>query len=311
MAEVGICLATYNGEKYIVEQLESLVAQTHGDFHCYIQDDGSTDKTVEKLIDFISNREKQNDYRFQIVSIGKRQGVRENFLSLLRETKENYVMFCDQDDVWLPNKIEVSLIALKNMELQYGKETPLMVFTDLLVVDADLNIIKETVYASGLNPHERDWKKLIRKNNNFGNTEILNRELANIVNGIKGPLPSLSIHDNLITCIASVVGEIGYLEKSTILYRQHGNNTIGVSNKKISILSKILKTLKLILTKDERWGCQSVKEFCEVFAQLKNLKIDDKKIIDEVLQLGKRNKFYRMKFYKKHGFYHGIRLLWA
>lgn len=311
MNKVGICLATYNGERYILEQLNSLVNQSYTNFHCYIQDDGSNDGTVEIIVKFISERVAKSDFRFELVSTGLHQGVRDNFLSLLKFTSEDYIMFCDQDDVWLEKKIELSIKLINSMELKYGKETPLLGFTDLVVVDSKLNIIKNTVYDGTLNPYERDWKRLIRENNNFGNTQIFNRNLVNCITQLNGPLPQLSIHDNLLTSIASLMGKIEYLPEATILYRQHGRNTIGAPDDKGNFIHRILLFSKMVLTNDGRWGCKSVREFALVFSQLSSLPPNEKRIIDEIVNLNNKNKFYRMRFYKKHGFYHGIRLLWA
>ncbi len=312
MGAVGICLACYNGEKYILEQLESLLRQTYTNFACYIQDDGSLDDTVTVIRSFIAGRESLQDMRFKLVFVGKHQGVRDNFLSLMKCTSEPYVMFCDQDDVWLPEKIQISLDTVQRLEQKYGKECPLLTFTDLTVVDENLNVLKPTVYDGTYDPYERDWKRLIRTNNNFGNTEMMNRALVNLVNGINTELPKLAIHDNLVTSIAALTGKIEYIPKATILYRQHGKNAIGAKQyDAASSLKRILYLMKLIIKKDPRWGCQSVQEFAKVLNTLPLVPQEEKRVLEELVNLKNRNKLYRLHFYKKYGFYRGIRLLWA
>ena len=132
--KVGILLATYNGEQYIREQLDSILNQTYVDWVCYIHDDGSADNTWQTI------KKYESDYpdKFVVLNYEKCGGACKNFISLMKYSSENYIMFSDQDDVWAKNKIEVTLNRMKSIEADSDK--PYAVFTDLYVVDENLEI---------------------------------------------------------------------------------------------------------------------------------------------------------------------------
>ena len=127
---LAILLGTYNGGRFLREQLDSLFAQTMKDFQLYIRDDGSTDDTM--LI--VKEYQQLHPNIVKVEDEGKNLGAKGNFERLLALTDADYYMFCDQDDVWLPDKIEVSFAKMKQMEQRYG-DIPLLVHTDLEVVD--------------------------------------------------------------------------------------------------------------------------------------------------------------------------------
>lgn len=140
---VAICMATYNGEKYIAEQIDSIVKQTYTDWLLFIRDDGSKDNTIEILKKII------NEKTDKIVLIEdpdlKGGSSKKNFAAILRWVNEHYkfqyFMFSDQDDYWLPEKVETAILEVKKIESQ--KQCPVLVHSDLKVVDADLNVLGE------------------------------------------------------------------------------------------------------------------------------------------------------------------------
>ena len=137
--EVAILMATYNGEKYIKEQIDSLLEQTFINWNLYIQDDGSIDRTIEIVQSY-------DDSRITIVDNGlTHPGPCLNFMNLLNIVESQYYMFCDQDDVWLPDKIAISYERMK-IEEQYHNDLPILVHTDYKSTDAFLNIIKTSEY---------------------------------------------------------------------------------------------------------------------------------------------------------------------
>ena len=137
---IAILMATYNGERYIKEQLDSLTRQTYPHWHLYIHDDGSTDHTPEIIRTFA-----QEHPHINILEYESQKGAKDNFLSLMKKVAADYYMFADQDDVWHEEKIEISLDRMKELESQHPKK-PIIVYTDLYVADAECRrIVLENV----------------------------------------------------------------------------------------------------------------------------------------------------------------------
>ena len=143
-AKIAILLATYNGEEYIGELLDSIMSQSMQDFVCYIHDDGSTDRTTDIIKTYLQN------YKDKIVVLDylSKKGCTNNFLSLAQHVSHEYVMFCDQDDVWKNDKIEKTYKKIKQMENDHPG-VPLLVFTDLSVVDEEGNAVFKLDIGSG------------------------------------------------------------------------------------------------------------------------------------------------------------------
>jgi len=221
MREVDILLATYNGEKYLAEQLDSILSQTHTQWRLLIRDDDSSDSTLDIIQEYIGR------YPSQIILIQdneKNLGAYQNFARLLQEASSDYVMFCDQDDVWLETKIEETLKVMIDNE---RTDTPLLVHTDLVVVDEKLQTLHPSfVKKMRINVKRDRFNQLLMRNIATGCTMMINRPLLDLIL----PLPEKGvIHDWWIVLVASIYGHIIYLDRATILYRQHGNNTIGAS----------------------------------------------------------------------------------
>ena len=142
MNMVSIVMATYNGEKYVGEQIESILSSDYKDICLYIYDDGSKDNTRSVLKEY----ELKYPDKVHVSQNETNQGVTLNFLRAVCSTATDYVMLCDQDDVWLPGKITDTLKRIKHMEAQQGKELPLAVFTDAVVVDSELNKLQEFLF---------------------------------------------------------------------------------------------------------------------------------------------------------------------
>ena len=218
---VDIILPTYNGEKFIKEQIESILNQSHKNIRLLISDDCSTDGTIEIL-----KKYKEKDNRIELYVQTKNLGVVKNIEFLLQKVTSNYYMLSDQDDYWLPEKVEKSLEKLKQNNAD-------IVFGDLEVVDEKL----KTIY-----PSFNDFMKLTRKIKNNQNSYKLNY-LYNCITGCTIlakkqtiekiiPIPTQSkylIHDHWIGIITSLNGKIAYMPEKYIKYRQHGNNQIGTT----------------------------------------------------------------------------------
>ncbi len=227
MAEplIDILMATYNGERFIGEQIESIQAQTYKNWHILVSDDCSGDGTLD-----VVRRYATADDRIHIVSEGVRHGgAKENFFALMDKSDAPYCMFCDQDDVWLPEKIEKSLAVLRVLEDEHGVDVPLLVFCDMMVVDSELNVIHESFEKSSyFDPHRLAFNQLLAHNVAAGCCMLFNKSLLNTCLHSNGE--GVEIHDWWAMLVASAFGHICFIDESLSLYRQHGNNEIGAND---------------------------------------------------------------------------------
>lgn len=217
--KVDILLATYNGENYVSEQIDSILNQSYKNINLIISDDCSKDKTPQILEEY-----SKKDKRIKVIIQEENLGVVKNIEFLLKQVESPYYMLADQDDYWLPEKVEKSLENLKNNNAD-------LVFGDLEVVDKDLN----TMYKSFNN-----YMLLTRKINKYIDSYKVNY-LYNCVTGCTIlskketiekilPLPTNSkylIHDHWIGLMVSLNGKLAYMPEKYIKYRQHGNNQVG------------------------------------------------------------------------------------
>ncbi len=220
---IDILLATYNGESFLEEQLDSIAAQTHGDWRLIARDDGSTDRTPEILQAF---RTRHPDKVVVLEDRDGNLGLVRNFSHLMERSDAPYAAFCDQDDVWIPEKLELSLAKMRELERQHGAETPLLVFTDLAVVDEELKVISSSFWRyQGLSPERcNSLARLLLQNVVTGCTALLNSALVDL----SGPVPDAAkVHDWWAALVATAFGTLGYVDRPTVLYRQHGENLIG------------------------------------------------------------------------------------
>lgn len=237
-AKIEILLATYNGAAYLAEQLDSLLNQTYPDFHILVRDDGSRDETPAILHWYSTNYPDQ----ITLLSGGSpSNGPIGNFSSLLAASTAPYVMLCDQDDVWQPDKLSRSLEKMHELEKQHTSNIPLLVHTDLEVVDQNLNPIAPSFFAfSGLNAGRDAFHQLLVQNIITGCTTLYNRALVDVATPIP---PGALMHDWWIALVASGLGEIGLLPQTTVRYRQHGRNALGANRFNLSYIIRKAKGL--------------------------------------------------------------------
>lgn len=239
---VDILLATYNGERFLSAQIDSLLQQTYAHVRILISDDGSTDQTIPILQNYV----KRFPEKIFLLPSKGRQGINLNFSYLLGNSSHPYVMFSDQDDVWLPHKVEITLQKMQQYEHRYGASTPLLVHTDLKVVDQDLNLLHPSFWAySHLFPKTASsFHRLLGQNIVTGCTIMLNDALKQRAI----PIPTEAImHDWWLALAAAAFGRIGMVEEATILYRQHQRNTIGASQ--FTLFDHFKKQLRVDHTK--------------------------------------------------------------
>lgn len=292
---IDILMATYNGEEYIHEQIQSILNQTYKEWILYIRDDKSTDKTVSIIREFVTTY--PNKIIFIEDELGS-LGAKNNFSQLMNYSTNEYCMFCDQDDVWLENKIEISLEAMTKSESKYGKNMPILIHTDLTVVDEGLVKINQSYWdLQNLDSKYRGLSRLIVENNITGCTMMINKKLKLKISQI----PNQAImHDWWIGIVAGVFGKIIPINTPTILYRQHNNNVVGASNvNNISyIISKINKSE---INRSIERSIVQAREFYDMYKnELSSL---NKDIILTFMDLRKNNFITRKKLAITYKFY--------
>jgi glycosyltransferase involved in cell wall biosynthesis len=225
-SEVQVLLATYNGERFLREQIDSILAQTLPGVSILARDDGSNDSTPQILEDY----GRRSPDRFRILpTVTPTGSARDNFLALLHASEAPYIAFADQDDVWLPQKLERQMNAMHGLEQRYGTSTPLLVFSDLRVVSDDLTSIAPSFWSHRrIRPHNiHRLGRLLMENVVTGCTALLNAPLVSLARS----MPQTAVmHDWWVALLASTLGRSSYLDQQFVLYRQHENNVIGASN---------------------------------------------------------------------------------
>lgn len=223
---VYVLLATYNGEAYIRQMLESVLKQDYPCIHIIVSDDGSNDGTESILEEYATaNPEKITHYKS-----GMRFGcAQKHFMHLLSKFQDApYIMFCDQDDVWHPDKVRKTLEKMKSIEA--NSSIPSMVHTDLRVVDGDLAEISPSFCKhSKLDGTRLALNQLLVQNVVTGCTMMINNSLAKIACENYSE-DGMMMHDWWLALLASSCGKTGFLDEATIDYRQHGNNSVGAKN---------------------------------------------------------------------------------
>lgn len=243
---IAILLTTYNGGFFLREQLDSLCMQTNKNFSLYIRDDGSTDNTLEIIKEYTLKYS-----NIILVKDGiKHRGACFGFLWLLEQIEADYYMFCDQDDVWMPFKIQLSYEIMQAEESRF-RNLPILIHTDLTITDSSLNILYPSLWEYQKTiPTQIGRKYLCLVNYVTGCTMFINRnarELA-IVN-----YSSAIMHDHWLgICVDAAHGRIVSIPTTTIYYRQHGNNTIGASKKQY----KFPKLQRYLHIPDYKYDCQ-------------------------------------------------------
>lgn len=219
---VDILLSTYNGAAFLEEQFNSLFSQTHENWRLIVRDDGSTDATL----DIIDRASKKDSRVIVSESSGKNLGVVGSFICLLQESTSAYFAFCDQDDSWLPNKLETLLGRLESEPAT----NPVLVYSDLIIADAELKQMFPSFMAQQhFSPDTAAvWPKNLLQNTVVGCACLGNSALKNLVlSNLPGNLSDLVMHDWWISLVASRFGRTIFVPQQTVLYRQHSANQLG------------------------------------------------------------------------------------
>ncbi len=286
MEKIDILLATYNGEMFLEEQLNSIINQSYTNWNIIISDDGSTDRTLDII-------KKYQNKKIKIIESKKHGNPRDNFLDLLNYSDSNLIMFCDQDDIWKPDKI---MNAYETIKDDYRDNKPVVSFSDLVVTDGDLKIYSESFFKLENVKPSTKLNFFLTQNCIAGCTTIFNRQMKDALLSIKNT-KNIIMHDWAMGIIGSTFGKVIYNEHKDIFYRQHGNNSVGAQKVfSIAFLMNRLQNIHKISSNIRMTQIQAR----EIY---NSLNIDEKNINYELLGIYgnfiNEHKFYKIKMILK------------
>lgn len=287
MYSVLILLSTYNGEKFLVQQLESLYNQKNVDVNILVRDDGSTDDSLAILNEF------KNKYGKMTILCESNIGVAQSFYRLMNYAvtcmpRYDFYAFCDQDDVWFDCKLEKSISFLAG-----PSDDPKMFFSNAQLVDADLQPISERKTVKVKN----DFYALFVSNRSLGCTQVMNFALLEQSSKINELIPiiqkkglKLPLHDCWTIRVAYSLGaKVFYYDKPLMFYRQHSHNVVGGANtSKLKLISNRLKRYFKDFTKQKSLCCKCLLMlYCDKIPAkrlriIKSMSNYDKSIIDKI-----------------------------
>lgn len=279
--KVAIVLSTYNGEKYLREQIDSILNQTYTNFELIVRDDGSKDDTVKIIKEYIEKSDKE----ITLIE-GKNLGFIKSFFDLLKRADADYYSFADQDDIWLPNKIELAVNSLNKLD----NTKPNMAFSNVDYYDTEMNFMGKGD-SSGKKP---SFLNSLYECINQGMTMVINKKARDhIINNLP---EKCFFHDWWTYMICTAFGSVVQDDVVTVKYRRAKTNATVEGQGKITLL--IWRIKKLLLGD----GMKDIKKQITIFKNLfyKDLSKENKKIID-TFEGEKYNFFKALKktFYPK------------
>jgi glycosyltransferase involved in cell wall biosynthesis len=310
MDKVLILMATYNGQKYVSDMIESIIDQDYENWELIISDDKSTDNTVQIIKDF----EIRMPEKIRVHTSNRKFGnAQKHFMYLLSNFHDApYIMFCDQDDVW--HKDKITKTYQKMQEIQTQPTIPALVHTDLRVVDENLKCINPSFMGySTLEGERLELNHLLVQNVVTGCTLMINKALADLAVS-KIPESGMLMHDWWLALLASSFGKAAFLNEATIDYRQHEDNTVGAKNTKS--FAYIMQKIR------DRSAAQSIKDTFTQASMLESCfgdQMEDsvRQIIHQYVHIKDENAFKRRISilsgkYLKNGFFRVLgQLLWV
>lgn len=286
-------LAVFNGEKYLKQQIDSIIGQTVTEIKVIIRDDGSCDSSP-RIIDDYCNKYPQIISKLEGAPTGS---AKQNFAELFKKCDSDYIMFCDQDDVWLPEKIQNTLAAMQKIE---GEErtTPVLVHTDLKVTDQNLNVISPSFFKfQNIIQNDITLPELLVQNYVTGCTVMINRALKEKCGDISD---NCIMHDWWLALTAVLFGKIVCVSESTMLYRQHSNNQVGAkASYGIAFIKRKLATLDKVRENYNSTYSQA-KALLDSYGSI--MQTNHKRTIELYCQIPKMNKFKKIRTIQKYGF---------
>lgn len=296
MDKIVILLAAYNGEKYLHTMIDSIIAQDYTNWQLILSDDGSSDESPAILQAYADKLPEKITFYRSGIRFGRPE---KHFLHLLQQFHDvPYMMFCDQDDYWHPDKVRKTYEKMK--ETETDPAIPTMVHTDLRVVDGDLNLIHPSfMQMSGITGDRMQVRQLLPQNVVTGCTMMVNRALAELGTKII-PEDGISMHDWWLALLAAACGKTGFLNEATIDYRQHGKNSVGAKNvRSVKHILNHLKSRKMAKQIRSTYARSAV--FLACFDDV--LTEDNRKIIAAYMNLANKNWLLRRVTYIRYGFW--------
>jgi glycosyltransferase involved in cell wall biosynthesis len=290
-SKVSILLSTYNSEKFLKEQLDSLLEQSYPSFQILLRDDGSTDSTLTIIHSY-------NDTRIKILETdGTNLGTIQSFSRLLEQDDSDYFFFCDHDDIWMKDKVKIQIEQIQMIEKERGQELPILVHSDLEIITDTGNSLAPSMWSFGKFYTERKkLSQLIVQGTVTGCAMAGNKKLREMIS----PIPmGVVMHDWWASLVASAFGCIYSDPIPTLQYRVHAQNQIGVIKPSLFQIWDIIK-------KPEK----HTKFFNESFSQAEalltgfsdKLNSQDRETLEVYCNLLKKNRFLRVYLAIKHGF---------
>ncbi len=270
MAKIDILLATFNGAEYIETQILSIIAQTYKDWRLIIHDDGSKDETVQ-----IVRRFQKADTRILFIEDGVNHlGAAKHFLHLLKFSDGDYCMFCDQDDVWFDNKIELSFQRIQ----KENNQLPQVVY-----VDSYVWIPQRGIKGTATLAFPSQIKEFVFLNGGVrGCVSIFNAMLRSKMMEWEG---DCAMHDHLLLLYALVFGEAHYLKTPLMLYRNHGKNVTGETDLSIFDLKRLKNNQRISVV--DRMHYQTIAKFYYKYKDvIKKEKRDEIQTYIEMVNMG-------------------------
>lgn len=307
--KVDILLATYNGERFLQQQINSIFEQTHTNFFIYIRDDGSKDNTVSIIKEYV---QKYPDKIAIIEDNFGNLGVTQNFNELMKYSTANCIAFSDQDDIWLPQKIEKSFNLLKEIEEKHNN-LPAFVYSDMKIIDENDQLTHPSFWKlASLAPKYFTFNRLLMQSIPHGCTILMNKKLKEIA----FPIPQNAIlHDHWLSLVSVNFGiAVPILEPLTLL-RNHGANVTQRKTSNWKRLKRFYKNfdIKADYLKQLHLRIEQGKAFHQQY--FKQLKPENQYILEQFLLLETMSGWKRKMIYIKNKFYrttffHTLKMIW-
>ena len=297
MDKIEVLMAVYNGSAYIREQIDSILNQTYENWHLTISDDGSTDGTDLIADEYAAKYPEQITRVYSGVRFGN---ARDHFMWLSENCTSRYMLYSDQDDVFNPEKMSRLMDAMQNAERQWGRDLPILVFSDQTVVDEKLNVIGPSLMRCQKQAFDSfDYHALLIQNVVTGGAMMVNRPLCSLAVQCRSK-ERIIMHDWWMAATAARFGKIIYLDEPLSLYRQHGGNSVGAKRVGSAgyiagMMGNLRGVREMILRKKSQAGV-----FEETYTAL--LTAEDRQFLSRMKQSRSGIRFYL----KNRGYIHGF-----
>lgn len=302
--KTAILMAVYQGETFLREMIDSLLAQTCREFVIFFHDDGSTDASVSILSEYV-RKDPEHFCLLEGEPLGSAKG---NFLWMLSQVEADTYMFADQDDVWLPEKLEKSLAFYKKTVSEAS--SPLVgryccIFSDMYVTDETLHVLSDSMIRTiGRDIRRVETGQILMDNPAAGCTMFFGRKLRDeIVDAMERvDLSLVEMHDQFILATASLLGTVAGLEESLVYYRQHAKNEMGAKHENAA--SRLLRNLFDVFCgrfrREKQEFLQKSRDLGRELQKLRSLSKEQRDFLQNYAEIGKEKKYKRIAFYRAH-----------